>query len=215
MRRVAKCVMLAIVRLLIAAAVLFGSVVRADRIPDPFGGDTMVVASGPLVERWQAVTEQIEHDKATVESCLTGGSDECAPALRLLVVVAEARQQHGLAVIGHVNRAINAMIRPAPGEWIGPLDALALGSGDCKAYTVAKYFALREAGVAHVRVVIVHNKARAEDHMVVAVRFDGRWLILDNGTLVMVEDRESRYVPLFVLDQHGVRQYRAFGTPAA
>ena len=132
-----------------------------------------------------------------------------------MAIVAEARQQHGLAVIGHINRAINAMIRPAPGEWIGPLDALAFGSGDCKAYAVAKYFALREAGAAHVRVVIVHNKARAEDHMVVAVHFDGRWLILDNGTLVMIEDRESRYVPLFVLDQHGVRQYRALGPPSA
>jgi hypothetical protein len=113
--------MLAALRLLVAASVLFGSVVLADRIPDPFGGDTMAVAGGPLVDRWSTVTAQIEHDKAAVESCLTGGSEECAPALRLLAIVAEARQQHGLAVIGHINRAINAMIRPAPGEWIGPL----------------------------------------------------------------------------------------------
>ncbi len=208
--------MLATARLLVAVAVLFGSVVRADRIPDPFGGDTMAVANGILVWRWGVVTAQIEYDKAIVESCLTGGSDECAPALQLLAVVREARQQQGLAVIGHINRAINAMIKPTPGAWLGPLDALKLGNGDCKAYAIAKYFALNEAGIARVRIVIVHNKSRAEDHMVVAIYFEGRWLILDNDTLMMVEDRQqTRYTPLFVLDHHGVREYRTVSSPSA
>ncbi len=40
----------------------------------------------------------------------------------------------------------------------------------------------------------------------VAVWVD-RWLILDNGTLIMVPDNQTRYTPLFVLDLHGIRRY--------
>jgi hypothetical protein len=41
---------------------------------------------------------------------------------------------------------------------------------------------------------------------VVAVWID-RWLILDNRTLIMVPDDQTRYRPLYVLDLQGVRGY--------
>ena len=40
----------------------------------------------------------------------------------------------------------------------------------------------------------------------VAVWID-RWLILDNRTLIMVPDDQTRYRPLYVLDLQGVRGY--------
>ena len=41
-----------------------------------------------------------------------------------------------------------------------------------------------------------------------AVRLDGRWLILDNRRMAMVEDAAFRnYRPLFVIDQVGVMKY--------
>jgi hypothetical protein len=57
--------------------------------------------------------------------------------------------------------------------------------------------------------VIVHNKRRAEDHMVVAAYESGRWLILDNGTMTLVTDVDASavYSPLFVLDDSGARRY--------
>ena len=195
-------------RLALVIATLIAPVAGAGSVTDPFGAATVTVPAGRLVDQWHAVNVQMLRDKALVESCLMGGSEQCGPALALLGVVSEARQQSGLAMIGHVNRAINLAIMPAPATWLGPLDALKLGTGDCKSYSIAKYFALRELGIRHVRVVIVRNLQRPENHMVVAVNFDGQWLVLDNLTMVMAADTEvPQYAPLFVLDGHGVRRY--------
>lgn len=196
-------------RLVLVTAMLIWSAADVGSVTDPFGGETVVVPGGPLVDEWRAVSEQISYDDAMLESCLMGGSEQCGPAMALLAIVSEARQQRGLAVIGHVNRAINLAIRPAPGDWLGPLAALKLGNGDCKSYAIAKYFALRELGIPHTRLVIVHNARRHEDHMLVSINFEGKWLILDDGTMVMATDRDvPQYAPLFILDSHGVRGYR-------
>ena len=195
-------------RLVLVIVMLIRSSADIGGVTDPFGGNTVVVPAGPLVDHWQAVNEQISHDDAMLESCLMGGSEQCAPALALLAIVSEARQQRGLAVIGHINRAINLAIAPAPGNWLGPLDALKLGNGDCKSYGIAKYFALRELGVPHLRIVIVRNARRHEDHMLVSIYLDGNWLILDDATMVMRTDRDvPQYAPLFILDGRGVRAY--------
>ena len=83
-------------------------------------------------------------------------------------------------------------------------------NGDCKSYSVAKYAGAQELGIPadDVRLVIVHNRRRSEDHMVVAVYQDGEWFILDNLTNVLARDSErTDYEPLAVLDYKGVRRY--------
>jgi predicted transglutaminase-like cysteine proteinase len=83
-------------------------------------------------------------------------------------------------------------------------------NGDCKAYSLAKYGGTQELGISadHVRLVIVHNRRHAEDHMVVAVYQDGEWLILDNLTNVLLRDSEKGdYEPLAILDYTGARRY--------
>jgi predicted transglutaminase-like cysteine proteinase len=86
-----------------------------------------------------------------------------------------------------------------------------LGDGDCKGYALAKYFALRQAGVSpeRLRLLIVRNKRRAEDHMVVAAYEAGGWLILDNRTMALVTDADASavYSPIFVLDDTGTRRH--------
>ena len=84
------------------------------------------------------------------------------------------------------------------------------GAGDCEDYAIAKYTALRLAGVADddLRIVIMHDTISGEDHAVAAARLEGRWLTLDNRRMAMVEDVYVRnYRPTFVIDQSGVRQY--------
>jgi len=138
------------------------------------------------------------------------------------------KAEHRLAGprIGIVNRAINLAIRPMSDlgqwgvidRWSAPLDTLTTGFGDCEDYAIAKYVALTQAGVAaeDVRLVIVHDLAIGEDHAVVAARFDGDWIILDNRRLMLVKDSDMRRtVPLFVLDQTGVRQFAYAATPDA
>ena len=83
-------------------------------------------------------------------------------------------------------------------------------TGDCKSYSLAKYAAAQEVGISRdqVRLVIVHQRAHGEDHMVVAVHQDGEWFILDNLTNVLRRDWEKAdYEPLAVLDYKGVRRY--------
>jgi predicted transglutaminase-like cysteine proteinase len=134
----------------------------------------------------------------------------CLPAAAtLLDIVTEAKRYHGKALIAHINRAINLLIRPTPGAWVGALEVLRFADGDCN--SIAKFFALHEAGVPpeRVRLVIVRNHRRSEDHMVVAVYDEGALFILDNATMIVATDTEdaTHYTPLFVLDKAGVRRY--------
>jgi hypothetical protein len=69
---------------------------------------------------------------------------------------------------------------------------------------------LRRAGLApdDLRIVVLHDTIHGEDHAVTAARLDGRWLMLDNRRMAMVEDSHVRnYRPTFVIDQHGVMKY--------
>jgi predicted transglutaminase-like cysteine proteinase len=198
-------------RTIIAVIVVMVGMTNDDyaRLIDPFGGNTVDVSQGSLVERWHSVYEKLEDDHALLGACVDSTSSVCGPSRTLWEIIAEARDKDGLAQIGHINRTINLSITPVePNEWLTALDAIN-ADGDCKAYATAKYFALREVGIAaeRVRLVIVHERNQAEDHMVVAVYEDDQWLILDNLTLALVEDTdESKYTPLFVLDDHGVRR---------
>ena len=207
-----RSAMIATRTILAAIALVIGVTDYAYARPiDPFGGNTVDVPQGPLVESWQTVYEELAGDHALLGACVDSTSSECGPSRTLWKIIAEARNQERLALIGHINRSIDLSITPfEPSEWLTALDAIN-AEGDCKAYATAKYFALREVGIAadRVRLVIVHERNHVEDHMVVAVYQDDRWLILDNLTLVIVPDTdESRYAPLFVLDDHGVRQVR-------
>ena len=94
--------------------------------------------------------------------------------------------------------------------WSSPLVTFTTGAGDCEDYAIAKFVALRLAGISpdDLRIVIMRDTIRGEDHAVAAARLDGHWLTLDNRRLAMIEDADVRnYRPLFVIDQHGVMRY--------
>ena len=94
--------------------------------------------------------------------------------------------------------------------WSSPLTTLGIGAGDCEDYAIAKFIALQEAGVSpdDLRIVVLQDNFRGEDHAVVAARLDGNWLILDNRHMAMVEDRQMRnFQPVFLIDHDGVKLY--------
>jgi predicted transglutaminase-like cysteine proteinase len=195
-----------------AVAALFGLTGLQDPVArDPFGAATIAVDNGQLAALWRDERAQLVADHGAVAACLSDGIPDCAAAATLLDIVTEAKAHRGKALIAHINRAINLLIRPAPGAWVGALQVLTFADGDCKDYSIAKFFALREAGVPaeRVRLVIVHNRRRSEDHMVVAAYDDDTWFILDNASMVLATDTEdaAHYTPLFVLDKSGVRRY--------
>jgi predicted transglutaminase-like cysteine proteinase len=163
---------------------------------EPFSAASLSEDHGPLVYIWQTIREQLVVDDEAVSACLRDGVPDCAPAAKLLQIIGEAKAYRGKALIAHINRSINLLIRPAPGAWIGPLEVLTFADGDCKDYSIAKFFALREAGISldRLRLVIVRNRRLSEDHMIVAAHEENAWLILDNATMVLATDSEDAIV---------------------
>lgn len=94
--------------------------------------------------------------------------------------------------------------------WSSPLVTFTSGAGDCEDYAIAKMVALRMAGVSteDIRLVVLRDVLRGEDHAVVLARLDGHWLTLDNRRLAMIEDIDVRnHRPLFVIGDSGVMRY--------
>ncbi len=207
-----------IARAAAALLLLAGQAALADG-GEPFGLASVAVSAGPLAMTWAKLTTEMKAERAVIARCRVAPR-ECGstPALQFIALVDQGNGFSGLARIGHINRAVNFAIRAADERepahrdaWTSPLAALAAGAGDCKQYAVLKYAALREAGfaLADLRIVIVKQRLRPEMHAMVAVRHAGRWLMLDNRTLAMVDSGKLRaiYTPLDTLDARGVRQF--------
>ena len=188
-------------------------------ISEPFGLAATPIATGKLHEKWQALQNSIDDDMVQLALC-DGDREGCLSpaALRLLAIVDVARQREGRARLGEVNRAVNLAIRLISDEgqygetdiWASPLSSFSRGAGDCEDYAIAKFAALRLAGIAaaDLRILIMRDTARGEDHAVVAARLDDRWLTLDNRRMAMIEAAEIRnYRPTFVMDRHAIRRY--------
>jgi len=186
---------------------------------EPFGLFASALSWGALREKWLDVERKLGDEQVQLALC-DGDRDRCASpaALQLLAIVDDGRAREGRARLGEINRAINLAIRPMSdlaqyGEvdvWSSPLVTFAHGAGDCEDYAIAKFVALRLAGISpdDLRIVIMRDTIRGEDHAVAAARLDGHWLMLDNRRMAMIEDGYVRnYRPMFVIDQYGAMRY--------
>ena len=186
---------------------------------EPFGLLASALSWGGLRDKWLDVARRLDDERVQLALC-DGDRERCVSpaALQFLAIVDNARARDGRARLGEINRAINLAIRPmsdlaqygAIDVWSSPLVTFTTGAGDCEDYAIAKFVALRQAGISpdDLRIVIMRDTIRGEDHAVAAVRLDGHWLTLDNRRMAMIEDADVRnYRPLFVIDQHGVMQY--------
>jgi len=202
----------------VSVAALPPTPIPAPAVAEPFGLKAVPVTGGGLLAKWEGVTGEIRAESDVLARCRVHASLCPAAAQKFLAVIAEGRAHQGRARLGLINRAINMAVVPmsdlaqwgVPDHWSAPLETLTTGRGDCEDYAIAKYVALLQAGVAadDVRLVIVHDLAFAQDHAVVAARLDGKWIMLDNRRLVLLQDVEMPSVqPLFVLDDSGVKQF--------
>ncbi len=185
---------------------------------EPFGLTAEPAVTGEILTKWGGIETQIKADNRMLAQCRNGGSWCPRAARRFLAIVDRGRARNDRARIGIINREINMSIIPTSDvaqwgvtdRWSPPLETFSTLRGDCEDYAIAKYVALRAAGIARqdIRLVVVRNNAAREHHAVVAVRLDGDWLILDNRWLALVHDREMwRATPLFELNDNGVRRF--------
>src|SRR5580700_5117979 len=189
------------------------------RSAEPFGLYASKLSAGMLREKWLGVERKLDDERVQLALC-DGDRERCVSpaALQLLAIVDNARARDGRARLGEINRAINLAIRPMSdlaqyGQvdvWSSPLVTFATGAGDCEDYAIAKFVALRLAGVSpdDLRIVVMRDTIHGEDHAVAVARLDGHWLMLDNRRMAMVEDGDVRnYRPMFVIGQYGVMRY--------
>jgi predicted transglutaminase-like cysteine proteinase len=184
---------------------------------EPFGAVTSALVKGGLQSKWISVKRRLPRQHDTLTLCRTSAA-ACPPAAkRFLAILDRAQAREGWVRIAEINRAINLDIRPVDDMtqygvldlWATPLTTFASNAGDCEDYAIAKYFALREIGIAEddLRLLVVRDRRTSEDHAVAAVRYDGRWLILDNRTLDMRQDVDiAEFEALFVIDREGARR---------
>src|ERR1700754_2109504 len=196
-----------------------GSSRVANQSTEPFGLFASPLSDGGMRAKWLDVERTLDDERVQLALC-DGDRERCASpaALRLLTIVDAARAREGRAQLGEGNRAINLAIRPMSDlaqygridVWSSPLVTFANGAGDCEDYAIAKLVTLRLAGISpdDLRIVIMRDTIRGEDHAVTAARLDGHWLLLDNRRMAMIEDSSVRnYRPLFVIDQSGIMRY--------
>jgi predicted transglutaminase-like cysteine proteinase len=185
---------------------------------EPFGLSAEPVFGGAVRIKWDGVARKLDDERVQLALC-DGDRERCVSeaALKLLAIVDSGRQREGRARIGEINRAVNLSIRAMDdiaqyGQadvWTTPLVTFAHGAGDCEDYAIAKYVALRMAGIAaeDLRIVVLVD-SRGEGHAVAAARLDGHWLILDNRRMAMIEDANLlNYRPLFVINDAAVMKY--------
>jgi predicted transglutaminase-like cysteine proteinase len=186
---------------------------------EPFGMFVSKVSAGALREKWLGVERKLDDERVQLALC-DGDREHCVSpaALQLLAIVDSARARDGRARLGEINRAINLAIKPMTdmaqyGQidvWSSPLVTFTTGAGDCEDYAIAKFVALRLAGMSpdDLRIVVLRDTINGEGHAVAMARLDQHWLTLDNRRMAMVEDSDARNIrPLFVIDENDVMKY--------
>lgn len=100
-------------------------------------------------------------------------------------------------------------------HWPTLADVFSHRSGDCKAYTLSKYFALRTLGLKDdkLRIVLVYLPKRKANHAVLAVNTARGIFILDNNTrpldLILPQEKFSaQFIPLFMFNEQGRWTFR-------
>src|SRR5438876_5462832 len=179
------------------------TVAPANSSDEPFGLSTATVSKGAVLDKWLNVEREVDDERLVLKLCEENrASCQSRAALEFLAIVESGRSLEGRARLGEINRAINLKLKltsdlalyGAEDVWSPPLATLAIGAGDCEDYAIAKFVALQEAGVSpdDLRIVILRNDVRDEDHAVVAARLDGNCLMLDHRHLVLAEDQPLR-----------------------
>ncbi len=127
-----------------------------------------------------------------------------------------------LAKLEAINRYVNGHVRfiddsrqfGVADRWSSAAETFATGRGDCEDYALAKMAMARRAGIddKDLYLVVLKDLVRRADHAVLVVRAEGRFLVLDNGTDLLVDsDRIHDYRPVLTFTRghkytHGYRR---------
>jgi predicted transglutaminase-like cysteine proteinase len=187
---------------------------------EPFGLATFRAPEGLLWNKWRGVQSKMIAEAKSIRDCRVDESRCSAVEQKFIALTRAAQDAERRERVEAINRSVNADIRYVSDYqqhgvadlWSSALETLGTGVGDCEDYAIAKYALLQAAGFAEadIKLVLVRDLAARQDHAVVAVRLDSRWLVLDNRRSALLEGRDLQsLMPLFALDQRGVSLFAA------
>lgn len=196
------------------APMIFRPAVASIDSPDFFGTSALRISRTPLDTKWRRV------------NAFRAAGGSWAPLLR------QQRSRDRSAQLEAVNRWVNARVtfqndRMAADRWSSLSETVSRGRGDCEDYAIAKMQLLSALGfpAEDLYLAIVKDLVRRADHALLVVRLDGRFLVLDNNSNLILEPHQlSDYRPVFTYSAggswiHGYRrevQYASLaGAPAA
>lgn len=123
---------------------------------------------------------------------------------------ASAEGLSGMGLLRHVNRFWNEfpyvsdMVNWHLADyWACPREFVAK-SGDCEDYAIAKYYTLRELGIAadDMRIFVVRDTLRRVPHAFLGVHVDGRVMVLDSiSNAILPWERLGQYTPGYSVNE--------------
>jgi predicted transglutaminase-like cysteine proteinase len=171
-----------------------------------FGTDEVYSSDNTAFAKWNGMLARFREQMAQTAAC-----ESCAAA-EWRALVARVSVLPFRAKLEAVNAAINRYPYVASmrnwGEsnrWETPLELLRNG-GQCQDYAIAKYLALRAAGVpAHqLRLVVLRDMRLGVDHAVTVAYGDGEALVLDNQSVLLAPaDSLLHYQPYYSISEQG------------
>jgi predicted transglutaminase-like cysteine proteinase len=187
---------------------------------EPFGLFTFRAPEGLLWQKWRGVEARMHSEANQIDACRSDDA-QCGRASRKFIAMTAAAGNGDVrSRVETVNRAVNQAIRYVSDYeqhgvadlWSSPLETLASGVGDCEDYAIAKFALLQAAGIAEkdLKLLLVRDLAVRQDHAVLAVRVNSRWLVLDNRRMALIETGDlPEFMPLFAINHDGVSLFAA------
>jgi predicted transglutaminase-like cysteine proteinase len=187
---------------------------------EPFGLFTFRAPEGLLWQKWRGVEAKMRAEANAIEACRSDEQSCGRAARKFIAMTASASNGEIRSRVENVNRAVNMAVRYVSDYeqhgvadlWSSPLETLATGAGDCEDYAIAKFAVLLAAGIAEkdLKVLLVRDLAVRQDHAVLTVRINGRWLVLDNRRMALIETADlPEFMPLFAINHDGVSLFAA------
>ena len=172
-----------------------------------------LVEVSPLTRRWNRVRALADASQDRLSACMNDSSACSSPEIKQwAAIVSGAQGMRTGRKISYINSAINRTLTYREDSdlwkqlehWATPEETLQHRAGDCEDYAILKYWSLRQLGFEDrdMRVVALNDRAARQQHAVLAVRYNGDWLILDNRfSRLMMERNVPNYESLFSVNR--------------
>lgn len=180
-----------------------------------YGSDAVFHRDTAAFPQWTDVMRRAAQELRAKHVCASAVDSGCVPA-EWRALIDSITGLPLMAKLETVNRTFNAQPYVTasqnwhrPSYWETPFEFLAHG-GQCEDYAIAKYLALRAAGVGDdsLHVLIVRDTDLGVDHAVLLADVGGRSYLLDNlDPRILPAAMVTQYRPYYAINQSGYWTY--------